>query len=70
MRYTKHKKEFVKLTIRCDSDDLERFKQICKILGLSANNQINIFIRRFNFENKNLFSDSEKKQINIFEEMM
>ena len=60
--YAKHKKEFVKLTIRCDIDDLDRFKNICKILGLSANNQINIMIKKFNYENKNLISDSPTNQ--------
>ena len=57
MKYTNHKdKEFIKLTIRSNKEDLDKFKAICKILGLSANNQINILIRKFNFENKNLFS--------------
>lgn len=56
--YAKHKKEFVKLTIRCDIDDLDRFKQICKILGLSANNQINIMIKKFNYENKSLLDST------------
>lgn len=60
--YAKHKKEFVKLTIRCDIDDLDRFKHICKIMGLSANNQINIMIKKFNYENKNLISESPTNQ--------
>ena len=60
--YAKHKKEFVKLTIRCDIDDLDRFKKICKICGQSANNQINIMIKKFNYENKNLISDSPTNQ--------
>lgn len=55
-KYAKHKKEYVKLTIRVDADVLNKFKEICKISGLSANNQINIFIKKFNFENKYLFS--------------
>ena len=57
-KYAKHKKEYVKLTIRVDADVLNKFKEICKISGLSANNQINIFIKKFNFENKYLFQDS------------
>lgn len=56
--YAKHKKEFVKLTIRCDTDDLDRFKHICKIMGLSANNQINILIRQFLYENKRFFDNN------------
>lgn len=59
MKYTKHnKKEFVKLTIRCDKEDLDKFKHICEISGLSANNQINIFIRKYIFENQSLLSTS------------
>lgn len=54
-KYAKHKKEYVKLTIRVDADVLNKFKEICKISGLSANNQINIFIKKFNFENNYLF---------------
>ena len=57
-KYAKHKKEYIKLTIRVDADVLNKFKEICKISGLSANNQINIFIKKFNFENKYLFQDS------------
>lgn len=57
-KYAKHKKEYVKLTIRVDADVLNKFKEICKISGLSANNQINIFIKKFNFENKYLFQDN------------
>jgi len=62
--YAKHKKEFVKLTIRCDIDDLERFKHICKIMGLSANNQINIMIKKFNYENKNLIDSTSALSFN------
>ena len=56
-KYTKHKqKEYVKLTIRVDLDDLNKFKEVCEISGLSANNQINILIKKYNYENKNLLS--------------
>lgn len=61
--YAKHKKEFVKLTIRCDIDDLDRFKKICKICGQSANNQINILMKKYNYENKNLISEVAEKSI-------
>ena len=57
-KYAKHKKEYIKLTIRVDADVLNKFKEICKISGLSANNQINIFIKKFNFENSYLFQDN------------
>lgn len=52
MKYSNRKKEFVKLTIRVESKELDEFKAICGIKGLSANNQINIMIREFLFENK------------------
>lgn len=61
--YAKHKKEFVKLTIRCDIDDLDRFKKICKICGQSANNQINILMKKYNYENKNLISEVSEQSI-------
>ena len=61
--YAKHKKEFVKLTIRCDVDDLDRFKKICKICGQSANNQINILMKKYNYENKNLISELAEQTI-------
>lgn len=70
--YAKHKTDFIKLTIRCDKEDLDRFKTVCKILGLSANNQINIMIKKFNYENKNLlgstssFSASQNISISEF----
>lgn len=61
-KYAKHKKEYIKLTIRCDVEDLDNFKYICNIIGLSANNQINIFIKKFNAENKNLLDNSPSYQ--------
>lgn len=58
MKYTKHnKKEFVKLTIRIDQEELDKFKEVCQIYGLSANNQINILIRQFLHEKKYLFEN-------------
>lgn len=57
----KKKGEFVKLTIRIDTSELEKFKDICKVRGLSANNQINIMIREFNYFNKNYFIGETEK---------
>jgi hypothetical protein len=57
----KKKGEYVKLTIRIDTQELEKFKQICKVRGLSANNQINIMIKEFNYFNKNYFVDKNEK---------
>ena len=68
-KYTKHNKEYIKLTIRCDLDDLNRFKKVCSVLGLSANNQINLLIRKFNFENKNLTSDESYQNMFGFEQI-
>ena len=56
--YTKHKKEFIKLTIRIDKEELDKFKMVCCIKGLSANNQINILIREFLFENLRFYEKS------------
>lgn len=64
MRYSNRKKEFVKLTIRVETKELDDFKLICSIKGLSANNQINIMIREFLFENKR-FLDNENCQTEI-----
>ena len=57
----KKKGEFVKLTIRIDTQELEKFKQVCKVRGLSANNQINIMIKEFNYFNKNYFAENIEK---------
>lgn len=57
----KKKGEIVKLTIRIDTEELEKFKYICKVRGLSANNQINMMIKEFNFFNKNYFLSNENK---------
>lgn len=62
MKYSNRKKEFVRLTIRVDKNELDNFKSICDILSLSANNQINLLIRKFLFENRSLF-DKENCQM-------
>lgn len=63
MKYSNRKKEFVKLTIRVQSDELENFKKVCCILGLSANNQINIMIREFLYRNRSLFDNNSCQTI-------
>ena len=67
MKYSNRKKDFIKLTIRCDRSELELFKTICHIKGLSANNQINIMIREFLYENKR-FTDKDNCQIDFLDE--
>lgn len=59
MKYGKRQKEFVKFTIRADSQDLEKFKKICEIFGVSGNNQITILLREFNFKNRNLIEEEQ-----------
>lgn len=61
MKYGKRSKEFVKFTIRIDNDDLQKFKNICEIRGLSGNNQITILIREFNFKNRILLEEENEK---------
>ena len=59
----KKKGEIVKLTIRIDTKQLDDFKKICQVRGLSANNQINIMIKEFNYFNRNYFlPETEKVQ--------
>ena len=53
----KKKGDFVKLTIRVDTNEHENLKKICEIFGISANNQINMMIREFNFKNRNLIDE-------------
>lgn len=53
----KKKGDFVKLTIRVDAVEHENLKKICEIFGISANNQINMMIREFNFKNRNLIDE-------------
>ena len=57
MKYSNRKKEFIKLTIRVESEELSNFKKVCEIMGLSANNEINILIRQFLFENSRFFDN-------------
>ena len=58
MKYSNRKKEFIKLTIRVETEELSNFKKVCEIMGLSANNQINILIRQFLYENKRFFDNN------------
>lgn len=60
MKYGKRKKEFVKFTVRIDVDQLENFKKICEIFGVSGNNQITILMREFIFKNRNLLEENEQ----------
>ena len=60
MKYKNREKEFTKLTIRVDNDDLFKFKKLCAISGLSANNQINILIRQTIYQNRNIFDQDEE----------
>lgn len=60
MKYGKRKKEFVKFTVRVDVDQLENFKKICEIFGVSGNNQITILMREFIFKNRNLLEENEQ----------
>lgn len=57
----KKKGEIVKLTIRIDTKQLDDFKKICQVRGLSANNQINIMIKEFNYFNRNYFLPETEK---------
>lgn len=57
----KKKGEIVKLTIRIDTKQLDDFKKICQVRGLSANNQINIMIKEFNYFNRNYFIPTTEK---------
>ena len=57
MKYSNRKKEFIKLTIRVESEELANFKKVCEIMGLSANNEINILIRQFLYENSRFFDN-------------
>lgn len=60
MKYGKRKKEFVKFTVRVDVDELENFKKICEIHGVSGNNQITILLREFIFKNRNLLEENDQ----------
>lgn len=60
MKYKNREKEFTKLTIRVDNDDLFKFKKLCSVFGISANNQINILIRQAIYQNRNIFNQDEQ----------
>lgn len=59
-KYKSRSEDFTKLTIRVDNKDLFRFKKLCKIFGISANNQINIFIKTAIYQNRQLFDDENE----------
>ena len=59
-KYKNREKEFTKLTIRVDNEDLFKFKKLCSIFGISANNQINILIRQTIYQNRNIFDQEEE----------
>lgn len=59
-KYKNREKEFTKLTIRVDNEDLFKFKKLCSIFGISANNQINILIRQTIYQNRNIFNQEEE----------
>ena len=56
--YYKNKNNFVKLTIRIDEEELNKFKELCSISKLSANNQINILIREYIHNKKYLLEEN------------
>lgn len=56
--YYKNKNNFVKLTIRIDEEELNKFKELCNISKLSANNQINILIREYIHNKKYLLEEN------------
>lgn len=60
MKYKNREKEFTKLTIRVDNEDLFKFKKLCSVFGISANNQINILIRQTIYQNRNIFDQDEE----------
>lgn len=59
-KYKNREKEFTKLTIRVDNEDLFKFKKLCSIFGISANNQINILIRQTIYQNRNIFDQEDE----------
>ena len=59
-KYKNREKDFTKLTIRVDNEDLFKFKKLCSIFGISANNQINILIRQTIYQNRNIFDQEEE----------
>lgn len=67
MKYKNREKEFTKLTIRVDNDDLFKFKKLCSVFGISANNQINILIRQTIYKNRNIF-DQDNETIDFWKD--
>lgn len=59
-KYKSRSDDFTKLTIRVNNDDLFKFKKLCQIFGISANNQINMFIRSAIYQNRNLFENENE----------
>lgn len=60
MKYTSHNKdEYIKLTIRVTKKDYDRFSQLCEIFGISMNNLINQFIRKYNYTQREIFDENE-----------
>ena len=57
MAYFNLSNDYTKLTIRVNNDDLFKFKKICSVSGISANNQINILIRQYLHQNRTFFDD-------------
>lgn len=59
-KYKNRSDDYTKLTIRVDNKDLFKFKKLCQIFGISANNQINIFIKTAIYQNRQLFEDENE----------
>lgn len=59
-KYKSRSNNYTKLTIRVNNDDLIKFKKLCQIFGISANNQINMFIRSAIYQNRNLFENENE----------
>lgn len=67
MKYKNRSDDFTKLTIRVNNEDLFKFKKLCKIFGISANNQINILIRQTIYQNRNIF-DQDNETIDFWKD--
>lgn len=66
-KYKSRSEDFTKLTIRVNNEELFKFKKLCQVFGISANNQINILIRQTIYQNRNLF-DQEEEIIDFWDE--
>lgn len=66
-KYKAKSDNFTKLTIRVNNEDLFKFKKLCQVFGISANNQINILIRQTIYQNRNIF-DNENEIIDFCDE--